>query len=429
MNTRKLSGAGLLVVLMCLVAGARAEGQGVEEGRSLDAAKARAAALAAESVDNADLSGLQRVAVVGLYGDEDGSIADYLTIKLIGTKLTVLAREDIEKVLDEYGFTINREDIFDPATLKRLGHILAADCILFGTVKEAGYEPEKGLATVRLNVKLANVETGALVWGEPVVATAQSQDWLAEQQKLEEERTREAARREAERERLEQEQAQRIEAARQQKLADEQRAKEQAEARETERRAELAKKWAGILVVAAVAIVLLVLILRMIKAGGKQVQVVAPAGTPSDEWAAISERLKKDSAVRAGIVARLRGAIVALRQAENAAHEAKTADAAQAIGQAVGDVTSLAADIENAPAGDKFAVDKSKVAGGTLDKIIAFDTVFEELVTSISTEAGAIDAAVSSEGNVDAKVRQLKALVSQLRAKYDERDAYVRELI
>ena len=415
MNRQSVIALAVACFLLAVPAVAVAQGD-LDATRSLDAAKVKAAEAAAESIDKTDLAGLKRVAVIGLYKD-DGSIAEYLTVKLIGTKLTVLAREDIDKVLAEYGFTMDREDVFDPATIKTLGKILAADSILFGTVQETEFEADKGLATVRLTLKLAEVETGALRWGDAITATARSDDWLAGQKKIEEERASEEARRALDRQKLDAEQQRRLDAARQQKLADGQ-----------ARRDALMKKWAVTLLIVAVAAIVLALIIRAVKGAGKHVKLMGEPGRPSDEWAAVNDRLKRDSALRAGIVQKLRGSIATLRRAENAAHGAKKDDAAQEIGKAVGEVTALAADIENAPAGDKFAVDKAKVAGGTLDKIIAFDTVFDELVKNINAGAEAAGVAVGSGGDVPGKITQLKSLVAQLRAKYDERDTYIREL-
>jgi hypothetical protein len=445
MKLRMMIVVGMLFAMVSL-----AHGEDSEKLRTLDAARIKAATQAADQIQAAfkkeggGMSGLKRVAVVGLVDDDEKkSMADYLTIKLTGGPLTVLARSDIQKVLDELAFTVGREDVFDPETIKKLGRILAADGIIFGSVRESTYEPEKGRATVRLNLKLANVERASFAWADAIGAEAVSADFIDEQEKLAEERRKEEERRLKNAEQDKKKQQERMEAARQQKekdaaahsaalaKAEQERKDEEAkqarladEARRTQQMQKIISVLAGVAIVALLLAVIAVIIRRI----RRQARFVADSQKKPDEWQAVTQRLNRDSAVRGEITTKLRGAIQKLREAESAAHGSQKADLAMQIGQAVGSVTSLASEIQNAPVGDPFSVDKTKMAGGTLDKIVAFDTVFDELAKSVVSSAEAVGVAVNTGGDVASRLTQLKSLVSQLQAKYAERNTYIRGL-
>ena len=113
---------------------------------------------------------IQRIAVLELDNDDDGEITDLLTIALTKTSYAVMLREDLEKVLTEHEFNIRHVDMLDASTMKELGGFLGVDGLLIGSVQEKTADQDR--ARLRLNLKLANVETGEAVWGEVAIGSA-----------------------------------------------------------------------------------------------------------------------------------------------------------------------------------------------------------------------------------------------------------------
>lgn len=139
--------------------------------RLLDQAAQAVAEKVAAAVKAKDFGAVKRVAVYPLEGDSDRRITDVLTNAFTKTQLTVVLRERLEQVLKEHAFQIKHEDLLKKETLKRLGEILSVDAIAFGTVRESSVTGDR--AVVRVDLKIANVETAELLWGELVEGTAQ----------------------------------------------------------------------------------------------------------------------------------------------------------------------------------------------------------------------------------------------------------------
>jgi TolB-like protein len=136
-----------------------------EEQRRLDRAASAACAKVTTALKSRDFGKVKRAAVYPLKGDADKYVTDTLIGALRRTgKLTVIHRHRLEELVKEHAFSIEQEDLLNKATVKKLGEILGVDAVCFGAVREATVKGDA--ATVRLNLHLANVETGESIWSD-----------------------------------------------------------------------------------------------------------------------------------------------------------------------------------------------------------------------------------------------------------------------
>lgn len=113
-----------------------------------------------------------RIGVFPFKNDSDGEVYDLFTAAMQRqTSFTVVLRDELETVVRSAGFTMEIEDLFNPETIKQLGGFVDVDLLLFGDVREIklenslpGIERSPMVATVRLSCKLADVDTGEVVW-------------------------------------------------------------------------------------------------------------------------------------------------------------------------------------------------------------------------------------------------------------------------
>lgn len=137
-----------------------------------DKAAQEAITNAMDSLSAQEFPEVVRIAVVPLRNDPDKAITDILKISVTKTKYDIILRDDEEwaELLKNIEWETRREDIMNPDTVQELGGILGVDALLYGTVKEID---EAFIRTkVRLNLNLANVQTGQLLWGEMVEGEA-----------------------------------------------------------------------------------------------------------------------------------------------------------------------------------------------------------------------------------------------------------------
>jgi len=80
----------------------------------------------------ADFGLINRVAVASFDGPSGTVAADLFAMDLLGRGADVVERQRLETVLREQ--RLAREDVLDPATIKRMGKILGVDAIFVGTV-------------------------------------------------------------------------------------------------------------------------------------------------------------------------------------------------------------------------------------------------------------------------------------------------------
>jgi len=153
--------AAVLLSASLALAGERS----AEEQRRLDRAASAACAKITSALKSKDFGKVKRAAVYPLKGDADKYVTDTLIGALRRTgKLTVIHRHRLEELVKEHAFAIEQEDLLNKATVKKLGEILGVDAVCFGAVREATVKGEA--ATVRLNLHLANVETGESIWSD-----------------------------------------------------------------------------------------------------------------------------------------------------------------------------------------------------------------------------------------------------------------------
>ena len=141
--------------------------ENAENKRLLDAAADTAAEQAGKSLMDSELGAIKNIAIYRLDGDEDGYITTALTTSFIKTgkgKLEVMAREELDKLMQEHRKVLKSSDLFVEENRKELGKLLNVDAIIFGEVREATVEGKK--ATVRLILRLGEVESGRMPWAD-----------------------------------------------------------------------------------------------------------------------------------------------------------------------------------------------------------------------------------------------------------------------
>lgn len=108
----------------------------------------------------------QRIAVLPLAGDR-AELSTLLRSELVrySDYYEFYVRNDAEwnGLLSEIEFGDRRGDVMDAATIQKFGKVKGVDAILYGAVREASTE-ENGDGRVRLNLMLADVETGQQLW-------------------------------------------------------------------------------------------------------------------------------------------------------------------------------------------------------------------------------------------------------------------------
>lgn len=111
-----------------------------------------------------------RLLVLPLENDPELELTDEILVTLANAaRFQVASRADMNKVVDEFRWNYDNEDLIDPATLVEMGRFLGVQGILFGRVKELDLSEQAG--TVHVVLKLVDVETNRLVWGKSLKLT------------------------------------------------------------------------------------------------------------------------------------------------------------------------------------------------------------------------------------------------------------------
>jgi TolB-like protein len=117
--------------------------------------------MAQDLASEAKKAGVSRVAVMpfeaadGSASRDGWNISEKLTTQLVRTgKVQTLERSMLKTLLDEH--QLGRTGAFDPATLRKLGKVLAAEAIVTGSFVTVGRE-------VVIQARLINTETGVIV--------------------------------------------------------------------------------------------------------------------------------------------------------------------------------------------------------------------------------------------------------------------------
>lgn len=149
----------MMGILVAVAAFAQAANRAVDYAAE-DAAFSTVVALRESNVE------AQRIAVLPLTGDRDG-LSMLLRSELVrySDYYEFYVRDDAEwnKLLSEIEFGDRRGDVMDPSTIQKFGNVKGVDAILYGSIREATAE-QNGDGLVRINLMLADVETGRQLW-------------------------------------------------------------------------------------------------------------------------------------------------------------------------------------------------------------------------------------------------------------------------
>lgn len=167
MRTRLYVTAAALLVCVALASPAEA-GRRQARSRAIEnAADKTAGELDAEP----RFEGVKNIAVAPIFDDDEGELAEALKSASTKSRYTVIVRTDDEwrRLLDEIKWDDQRQDVMDPATIQKFGRIQGVDAILYGRLKGVSYYLWNIFCVVEADLKLADVETGKLLWGDTVV--------------------------------------------------------------------------------------------------------------------------------------------------------------------------------------------------------------------------------------------------------------------
>lgn len=321
------------------------------------------------SLEAKDIQNVQRIAVLKLDNDEsDGDITDLLTIALTNTKYSVVLHwEELEKVAVEHSIVIQRADLMDSATIKKLGGFVGADGLVIGSIHERtddGYE-----AHLRLNLKLANVETGVAVWGDVAIGAAGEPKPAPEPEPVPE------------------------------TLVD-----------------KLLKPASLVLIICA-----LLFVIWLVTVARKPV-----SDALENRYSVKKDRLDTDRRIRNQMVRELGTAIDTLRNTRNAAYDAKKEELCQRLKDCEHSVDLLRMEISNAEYGALAFFREDKIETKHLDKMIDFDKTFETLLKDIQQGSSEVEKA-SSENDQEAEkaISKLNQQTKKLKDKFQERKSYL----
>lgn len=127
-----------------------------------------------ESIDEARrFEGVENIAIAPLFDDDEGEVAEALKSSSADSKYNVIVRTDEEwkRLLDEIKWGDERQDVMDEATIQKFGNVQGVDAILYGRIRQPSYHFRDKVCEARADLKLAEVETGKILWGENVVGT------------------------------------------------------------------------------------------------------------------------------------------------------------------------------------------------------------------------------------------------------------------
>ena len=322
-----------------------------------------------------------------VYNEE---ITDLLTIALSKTKYRVILRQQLLKIMKEHGFVLGKVDLFNPDSVKKLGGFLGVDAIIIGVVKEAG--AGLGGARVRLNLKMADVTTGELVWGETVSSFA----------------PRSAAR----------------------PLVVESQA-ERPSAGDTivyflSNVASNKRAVAGILIIIAVIVLLLV-----VKTKGREIKGGIKKGIeqliPGYDYAKRENRLKTDRAIRNKVVGELSKSITTLQEARDIAYKNNQTEVVNQLKEISNSIDSLRLEVENAEYGRSSFFIKDAPSSSAIARMVEFDRTFDSLVREASFASKELyeDTTTFKIADISNKTKELQKKISQLRNKFKDRKDYL----
>ena len=369
-------------VILCTGASGYCQDDALIEQASDDAISRAVSSL----VKSAKTAAVERIAVYPLEKAKagyDNETTDLLTIALSKTKYRVILRDELLKVMSEHGFVLGKVDLFNSETVKKLGGFLGVDAIIYGTVKQAETDVSGG--KVRLNLKMADVTTGELVWGEAVSGfAARAEDNSPQAQKK-------------------------------------------------PSFIETASFYAGkivmnprmllfILIVVAAVFILIVLIRK-----GSALKAAIENLIPGYDYTKAENRLKTDRAVRTMVIGELSKAIATLREAGDVAYGDKNTEVAARLKELAGTVDALRLDVDNAPYGTCRFFKESGLPSEAFGRMADFDRALHSMSREIALIAKELheDSSARRMADVPSKVSDLQKKASQLKVKFADRKDYL----
>lgn len=146
-----------MVVLLCMVGVSRAD-------RALDYAAEDAGYEIIQSLSNTQLS-VGPIAFLGFFGDKAGitPVLEAEMTRYSGPfEFFTRKEKDWNVLVSEIEFGERKSDIMDQATIQKFGSIQGVSALLYGDIREVSVVD--GVGTVRLTVKLGDVQTGKILW-------------------------------------------------------------------------------------------------------------------------------------------------------------------------------------------------------------------------------------------------------------------------
>ena len=111
-----------------------------------------------------EMDNVKHIIVIPFDNDPTKEVTDRVKIALTNSNYTVVERDDLDKVLQQFAWNIDNDDMVKDDTVKSLGNFLGVDAILYGRVKNANRSVENPQIGVVL--KLIDVETTQLLMGK-----------------------------------------------------------------------------------------------------------------------------------------------------------------------------------------------------------------------------------------------------------------------
>jgi len=156
----------LAATLAVFAPSARADESGIVQ-RAIDQAVATLGEALAVQADDTVTS----VAVLPLRDDADGYATERVESAVTASPYDLFTRSDETwtTLLAEIEWGVRREDIMDAETVQKFGRIQGVQAILYGRVWDKGANMWGTRGQAKISVRLAEVETGRILWSSDAV--------------------------------------------------------------------------------------------------------------------------------------------------------------------------------------------------------------------------------------------------------------------
>lgn len=327
-----------------------------------EAAQKAVEQLVSELTTSPKVEKLKRIAVYELDNDEDATVTDLLINRLTQTQLTVVLRNELERVMKEHEFEKRRSDLLDKESVIELGKFLGVEGIIFGKISER-WEKE-GQAHLFVSLRLASIETGEAVWGSQAEGMAGAPPPAPTP-------------------------APTI--------------------------GQILTRPTSIVIILCGVLIIIWLIVYLSKPVAEKIDNLKVNKVA---------RLDRDKAVRNRMVRELQSAIENLRSIRDIAHSAGKAELVKSVRECETAVQVLRDEIDTASYGTSIFFTQDKVDSRHLDKMLDFEKTFDAMLGDITRGSLDVKTAVTS-GDTDTQISKLNTLTKRLRDKFKERADYL----